>query len=932
MKRSAAATTEPAPEPTVEGIEVTACERCPALVQSRKGILNGRGASSARIMVIIDRPSREANAKGQTFTGPDRELLDYLLSEAGITPEDDVFYTYVVRCHPLGGRAATAQESKNCREHLMRDISEVKPRVIVTLGAKAWESIRPNKAMLGDVLGQCIPFGDATIIPTYAPMYLMLGKWGLCSLVVAHLEKAQQVARGHLSLQPLDEAQSSAVFVTTIGELEAMKAYLLSDEISVITLDTESFGVSEEWTGLDWLGAEVLCYSFSGLDADGQPIRNGFALPILQKDGADFWGDDYHKAMCLLEDILASDKPKCIQNAGHDIRLIERSHADTAIDPRVRTVHGFTLNALAFDTMLMQRLLDENLPANESAMLNLYTDMPFYEEEIGAQAKAKHHMELAENEVVWTYAALDGDGLARILAALIKRMRRFPKLMWLHDNISIPMVRATWNMTRRGIAIDLDYMSELADRYRGLVASAELAVMEAYGHGTFNLNAPKQVQQALFGTLRLPRSGRKTKAAKSCLDCDAQAAGRGMCEQHDETGKDAIRDIQAMMIGAGEEPHPILDAILDWKSVTKQRSNYVDGTDGEGGIVQFIRNDFRIHPEFSVNRADTGRLGAYRPAIQTIPKNVIDDRLGETNALRRPYIASPGRRLVEADWSQGEVWVLAYRSQDETLLDLLTSGRDVHSYVGRELCKLGVSAQFPKAAVHPGMSESEWQHTFDEIRRKAKVFVFGLPFGMSAPGVAERLHCDEDEAGKLVELYQSQIFPGLKDYFVSINEAMRELGYIEDEFGRRGHVPPYEVVTRYGNTKINSNGKRYGGRQQWEELFRKQVNMPIQAGLSDLQQLVHPKLEEHFEGRLWIVLTVHDSIMAEYERCSPEDEVALMWDIKNFYEDQVRNLVKADGKPLGWEIPVEVSWGDSWGHLKNKVTANGNLVIEGEEA
>ena len=894
-------------------LPVTNCERCPILCKSRKRIVNGRGPEDAAIMVVGEGPGVDEDRTAMPFVGKSGDVLGYLMSEAGIDLTD-VRLTNAVRCRPPGNRTPKPEEIAACNPYLVQEIKEVMPKVIITVGLPALKAVMDNRfKKLGDVVGQAFyePHFGIPVVPTYHPSYLMRGRWGQIPQVVQHMEKANAISKGRNPVQDLEEARANTIFAKDLDTLTEMVDFLLSEDVSIITLDSESFGSTEEWSGLDWMGAELLCLSFSGLDENRQPLRAGWAVPLLQKDALDWWGDDADAAFDLIGRLLVSDKPKCIQNSLHDIRLMERAPADQesgAVDEHVRGLYGWRIENVAYDTMLIQRLLDENLPANENALMTAYTDMPYYEEDVLKQTKQKTHMELGENEAVWTYAALDSDALARILAAQLKKLQKKPNLQWILENITMPMVRASWNMTRRGVAMDIDFMMELCDRYLILLTEARQAVFDAYGHGTFNLNAPGQVQHALFSVLKLPKSGRKTKASRSCDDCSrARNDPRVTCEKHDATGKDALKDIQKLT------DHPIIPAFLHWKEVSHQKKNYVDGIDGNGGVAAKIRPDLRLHPELKINVATSGRDSIVKPALQQMPKGVEDEVLGH-NILRRPYVAGPGRKCGEVDWSQGEVWVLAYRTKDETLLGLLKGGRDVHTFVARSFCEQGVSDQFPKSSFMPGMSEQEWKEAFDMLRKHAKVFVFGIGYGMQEQGIAERLHCALEEAAVLRNIYVTRIFPGINDYFDEIGYEMEHHGVIYDEFGREGHFYDADFIKKHA-------------RNDWEEMFRTGTNMPIQGGLTDLQQYTHPRVEAAFNGRIWITLTVHDSIFFEYpEMLTPDEEVGLMWDLKKYHESTARQLVKWDGTPLDWEIPVEVAWGDSWGHLPNKISASGNLV------
>ncbi len=899
---------------------------------SRKRIVNGRGDEHADIMIVGEAPDRNADATGKAFTGDDGKLLAYMLVEAGIEPSS-VYLTNAVRCRPPGNRKPKTSEIKACRDYLYEEIRQVNPRVIVTVGATALEALY-KKGKLGDVVGQILPsLTGVPIVPTYHPSYLMRGKWTQIEIVIANLAKAKRIVDGTINIQSLEEARINAKVIRTADQVEALADFLTSDEIEVITTDSET-------TGLSWLDDEVLCLSFSALYEGLIPIRAGFTVPLhrtdkskweLGKNGKPkipttwrhghvlpYWeGDDETRVVEAIRRIFASGKAIAIQNASFDIRMFERDRKkDMDLKQYLRVAEGWDIANLRYDTMLLQRVVNESLPANESMLLNFYSDLPYYETEVRAQSQEKKRIDLADNELVWSYAALDADGLARILPELV-RLAKERGVMHIHDEISIPMVRACWSMTRRGVLVDLEYFEKLVERYQQLTADAERAVMEAYGHGHFNLNAPKQIQNALFRVLGLPQSGRKTKGGKGCEECKPDSP----CEQHDQTGKDALLDIKAIMVRMGQEPHPILDAIIDWKTLNKQRGTYIDGSDGEGGLLQYIRRSHRAHPEYGVNRADTGRLGAYVPPIQTWPKEVEDKKLGEKKALRRVWISKTGW-LMEADWSQGELWVVAHESGCKTLLDLLVSGRDVHAYVARKLCESGISDKFPHDAAQPDLTDYEWKQAHGDLRKDAKVFVFGLDYGMTEAGIAERLHCSIGEGKELRDFYIAEIFAELEDFFDYMRDEI-EGGLTHNWNGRLGHFPNQEVVMTHSRR----------GEQDWEESIRKGTNMPIQSGLNDIHMPAHLAVENDplFKDRYTIVTAVHDSILGEADAPDTDGRVKLAWQVKEKMETVCQTLLRPNGQPLGWKIPVEVSWGPSWAHLDNVLESSGELKLaEGE--
>ncbi len=899
-----------APASVASNGTVEACERCPLLCESRTQIVNGRGERGAAILFVGEAPGYEEDKTGKPFQGRSGQVLARMIEDAGVE-FSDIYLTNTVRCRPQGNRAPTNREMENCREFLLDEIRYVQPKVIVAVGAKALHDLYPG-GMLRDMLGQVLTQPDTglPLITIYHPSYIMRGNWGLTGMMTEYIIRAAKLAQGKLAKEPLADTQARQVVVSSLDELRQVKD-LLAGQVSVLVVDTESFPVAEEYTGLDWVGAELLCIGFSGLTTKHKPLGYGITVPLLQQGGVPYWSPaEWAEVKAILAEMVASH-PIAMHNALHDVRMLNRSEApEGAVDSRITTIlEPMPLGQLAYDTMIMQRLLAFDIPANETALTNLYTSIPYYEDAINEASQHKRRMDLAPNDKVWTYQAIDVDAGARILAALLRKMETHPELRWVHDNIAIPMIRNCWKMIARGVAIDLPYIYALCSDYADRIRALEDEI-QALSPAPVNLRSPRQLQKLLFQDIGLPRSGKKTLGSKGCPDC--AGATNEVCLIHDALDKEVLEELHE------KTHHPIVKLLLDWKALTKHRSTYLDGSNGDGGLVALIRDDGRVHAEQRVNAAITGRLSVSRPPLHQIPKNVDSPKLGH-NILRRTMIASPGRKLGEYDWSQGELWVMAYVSGDENLLALLKAGRDIHTYVARALCALNISSKFPKQSLRPDLTDEEWRMEFDELRRATKPFVFGMDYGMTPIGIQQRLHCTLDEAAAMANAYTSEIFPGLGAWNRHVETELFATGYLQNRFGRRFEPPNLPLVKQLDSLSAG-------------EIIRTGGNMPSQSGLSDLQQITHNRLENMMGDRLSIVLSVHDSCLFEFDEAPMEDTVELMWDIKRLCEATAKDAILYDGSTLGWDIPVEVSWGDSWGSLDWKITTNGTLVAPKEDA
>jgi len=258
-----------------------------------------------------------------------------------------------------------------------------------------------------------------------------------------------------------------------------------------------------------------------------------------------------------------------------------------------------------------------------------------------------------------------------------------------------------------------------------------------------------------------------------------------------------------------------------------------------------------------------------------------------------------------------EVWVMAYETKDETLLGLLRAGVDIHSYVSRELCKLGISPKFPKDAEDEHLSLDEWKIVHQDIRDRGKVFVFGMNYGLTDEGAGQRLGCTAEEASPLLSHYVQYIFPGMEQFFLRIRQEIYDNSAVADIFGRRRHFDEVPLLAAL----------RYRG--DLEGAVRQGFNLPIQGGAHDLHSLAH--IQQERLPSLAIAppnLEMHDSLMLEGPLSHLEDIAHL---VQDEWQKVARNTVLANGKTLDWDIPVEVKWGPSFGTLDHGLTGAGKV-------
>lgn len=941
-------------------------------------------------MVVGQAPDFWSDKDNRPFSGKSGKLLGLLLDAAGV-PRNAVFYTNAVRCLPPGrpARKPKRDEIDNCRDYLLEEIRLNEPKVIVTLGETAltalyaiksgaqehslnigvweqdcrditfiwekdveeWQSAekktrgpkprkpklpykpRPPKAVrtvIKDVAGHTLiqPDTGIPLVPSYHPSYLMADKWEQAEMLMAHLSKAWRIVRGK---QKVGKLAANYPVIKSLDALKALRDYLLSPAVDTIWYDTET-------TGLKWHSDELLCISLSGAPGEG------YVVPILHNPGDGnpalypAWDGKFRsEVLPIIQEIFGSEKDKGGQNMLFDMRMLER---DRSTEPYIsaQTAFGIKVNGTLKDTELLHHSIAESLPHNMTQNLALWTDMPFYEDGIKIHKKA---MAKAPNELMWPYSGADADGLPRMWNAM-RPVAESEGVDWVLDNLTAPMLQVCRELERNGFPVDMPHFQALCKFYEQEILLAEEALWDAVPHRSpgWSYASSPELRQVLFQELGLPTSGRKTKSSKDCEDCSD-----GVCFEHDQTGKDALLDIQKL------HPHPVIPAIMVLKNLTKRKATYLDG--GRGGMLRYIRKDGRIHPSMKISRAETGRLASEEPNEQNIPNYVhihqngdtcagakcigvmngcVEDHdhckafyanttfmvtppgvlpfmyhINTTNAFHDIIRAGSKKVIINVDWSQLEIWVLAYRIQsdlgDTTLLDILMSGVDIHLWMARKMY----------SDVDPGMTDKEWKAAHSILRRRAKTANFGIGYGLTIQGFMAREGCTEEEAEDTFKRFKD-IVP-IDAWFKVIRKQLFANGYVENEFKRRRHIRYLRLL------------KAMGEMGALEAAIREGINFPIQSGGSDLHsatsyQILLAKVLRDRGCKL--ILSVHDSLTFEADAPDMDYAKHTGWIIREIFQKVAWFLTRPDGNELNWKIPCEVEIGPTWGTPELLLNAKGN--------
>ena len=398
----------------------------------------------------------------------------------------------------------------------------------------------------------------------------------------------------------------------------------------------------------------------------------------------------------------------------------------------------------------------------------------------------------------------------------------------LYDEIELPLCEVLAEMERAGFLVDRKALSDFGESLTESIDALQKSIWAMAGH-EFNINSPKQLGDVLFEELMLP-AGKKTK-----------------------TGWSTNAEVLEKLVGK----HDIIGEILDYRMLTKLKSTYAEG------LLKVISPDGRIHTNFKMTVTATGRLSSTEPNLQNIP---VRRELGAQ--IRRMFVAKPGCLLVDADYSQIELRLLAHISGDETMREAFRSGEDIHRVTASQV--FGVPAEEVTA----------------QMRSSAKAVNFGIVYGISAFSLAQDIKVRPAEAKAYIEAYLEK-YHGVREYMDRVIKEAKENGYVETLFGRRRPVPELKAS--------NFNTRSFG-----ERVAR---NMPIQGTAADIIKLAMVNVQRRFrkeglEARL--ILQVHDELIAE----CPEAEAAR---VAALLEEEMERAVT-----LSVPLIAEAHSGRSW--------------------
>jgi len=600
---------------------------------------------------------------------------------------------------------------------------------------------------------------------------------------------------------------SEAVEVTTVFDQSTFDEWLAKlSRSSLFAFDTET-------TSLNYMAAEVVGVSFA--------VEAGAAayVPLAH----DYPGaPDQLNRDAVLEALKPLLEDEHVAKVGQHLKY----------DANVLANHGITLRGIHEDTMLESYVIDSAGSRHDldTLALKYLGQRTIHFEDIAGKGAKQLTFNQVPIEQAAPYAAEDAEVTFRLHQQLSEKLKQEPALSALYRELEIPLVPVLSRIERNGALVCRDTLAAHSQELGERILALESQAHELAG-GPFNLGSPKQLGEILFNQLELPVLRKTPKGAPS-------------------TAEDVLAELAL--------DYPLPAVLMEYRGLSKLKSTYTDK------LPEMIDSRTgRVHTSYHQAVTATGRLSSSDPNLQNIPI-----RTEEGRRIRQAFIASPGNKIVAADYSQIELRIMAHLSQDSGLLTAFAEGLDVHSATAAEVFGVGIDA------------------VSGDQRRKAKAINFGLIYGMSAFGLGKQLGIGRNEAQEYIDLYFAR-YPGVAEYMARTRESAHDIGYVETLRGRRLYLP-----------EINARNRQ---RQQAAE--RTAINAPMQGTAADIIKMAMLAVDDWLatsgvDARL--IMQVHDELVFEVEASAVEELCAT-----------VTQLMSGVGV-LDVPLLVEAGTGDNW--------------------
>ena len=501
-------------------------------------------------------------------------------------------------------------------------------------------------------------------------------------------------------------------------------------------------------------------------------------------------------------------------------------------DYEVLMNYGVEIKGKMFDTMIAHYVIQPELHHNMDYLAEIYLNYQtiHIEELLGPKGKGQKNMSDLDPKDVYEYAAEDADVTLKLKNKLEAELRKYGAEE-LFYNIEMPLMPVLAEMEMNGVLIDTKSLAETSTVLTKRMEEVEREIYELAG-GEFNIASPRQVGEVLFDKLKIVEKAKKTKKGQYV------------------TNEEVLQSLKGK--------HKIVGAILEHRGLKKLLGTYIDA------LPKLINSRTgHIHTSFNQATTATGRLSSSDPNLQNIPV-----RGEEGKEIRKAFIPEPGCLFFSADYSQIELRVMAHLSGDENMIEAFREGHDIHAATAAKIYK------------------EEMENVSRDQRTKAKRANFGIIYGITIFGLADRLEISREEARQLIDGY-FETFPKVKEYMEKAKEEARSKGYVETLFHRRRYL-----------ADINSaNGTVRGFAE------RNAINAPIQGTAADIIKVAMVRIHRRFKSeniRSKMILQVHDELnFSVYPDEKEKVERIVLEEMQNAF-------------PMEVPLVADCGWGNNW--------------------
>jgi uracil-DNA glycosylase family 4 len=862
--------------------------------------------SSADILFVMDAPRVQDDREGLPLNNEDASFLRDAVTTVSKIKRESVAVTSLVRCTTPRGKKPGVTVVRSCSPHLLREIRERRPKVLVPMGPLALEFLTEQTGLLS-YNGKVLSFGTENpipVVPSISPAYVRRNDHEFDKLMSA-VKVACRVATGEYVGLPGEGTYQ------TITDLSGLREMLrdFKEEGTTVSFDTETGDLSPFATEFP----QLLCFSFSNREGEG------FVVPFDHAGSPWAKGNDREsergEVIEALREFFLSDIPKLAHNEKFD-----RNH--------IRHALGVSPTKVV-DSMLIHFCMDEQRGTHGlKTLAHAHTGMGGYDAPLDQYRKT--HLDANPRrggsyanipaDILFAYAGMDADVTLRVYHALSESEEYTEKLRALGHTFLPLLSEALAEVEYAGAQIDTTHLKELEahylsemERVRGAIRSLPVVqqfVRDRAQKGVpdpeFNPGSDAQLREVLFSYYKIrpsemtdgglerlqARHKSLTQHARSQREVPpsfvqvVKQAWESGEVQHFSTKADVLQEI-------ARDDNPLAALILEYREFETLYGTFVKG------LADKLDDEERIHGTFLIHGTVTGRLASQNPNLQNIPN--------KGGLIKSAYVSRFGEDgiLLQADYSQIELRIAASLFDEETMIRAYREGQDLHRLTAIDIAFPNIRDAEERAVRYDALPKDEQKGW----RTRAKRVNFGVLYGGGPPAIQNTLKKDGvflslDDCAEMIDNY-FKMRPALRAGIDALERDVKRRGYLETFTGRRRRVP-----------EVHSEDKSIVARA-----LRQSVNFPVQSTASDITLMAITLISRLFRKagfRSRMILTVHDSIVFDCVRDEFERVAALvkatMESVPKYSETVLPGL---DWSWLKTPLVADLECGLSWGALRD---------------